>query len=139
MNIKNITWKGILTFFPILIFLTSFRQDADQKNWDIQSPLTWEDYKRVDRPDDYEQQNGSNTFIGEIYRYKRLESDSNSYIFDFQVKSVMIRSKSYVDPKSKTSALLTHEQLHFDISEYFARQLLQAFKEGKYTMNYKMK
>jgi hypothetical protein len=49
---------------------------------------------------------------------------------------VMVRSMSYVDPEYKTPALLEHEQLHFDISEYFARQLLIEFQRAIYTKNF---
>jgi hypothetical protein len=125
----------IILILVVLIFL-SFKQIDNEKHWDAKSPLTWDDYRRKDKPASLGQDGRSNTFLGERYRYRRLGKDSNDYRFEFQVSSVMVRSMSYVDPDYKTPALLEHEQLHFDISEYFARQLLLDFQRAIYTKNF---
>ena len=127
-----------LPLMIVFLFSTAFKkQDSDQKLWDKNSPLSWEDFKKVDRPDYYGEGQGANTFVGELYRYRRLGKDSSSNVFEFQVQSVMVRSMSHVEPGYKTASLLEHEQLHFDLSEYFARQLLIAFKRGTYTKNFR--
>lgn len=128
-------WKSILLLIPIFFLIISFRQSNELKVWDKNSPLTWDDFQGVEIPKDPESK--SNTFIGENFRYKRITGDSNSYVFEFQVRSVMVKSKSRVDPAYKTATLLAHEQLHFDISEYFARQLLLAFQKATYTSDFK--
>ncbi|WP_158800633.1 hypothetical protein [Pedobacter sp. L105] len=133
---RSILWKYILALCSIVILSTSFKQSDDQKIWDTNSPLTWDDFKGMEKDKKFDSETKSNTFIGEPYKYKRLGSDSNSYVFEFQVRSVMVRSKSWVDPASKTPSLLAHEQLHFDISEYFARQLLLAFRNATYSHNF---
>lgn len=137
MSIRINIWKCLLISLPVFMLITSFKQNNDQKFWDKTSPLTWDDFKKVNKPDNYDAKSSSNTFLGELYRYKRLASDSNTYVFAFKVQSVMIHSMSYVDPQYKNAALLAHEQLHFDISEYFARQLLLAFQKGVYTKNFR--
>jgi len=136
LDTGKLNWKPNLMILFILLLFTSFTQSGDQKTWDADSPLTWQDYKAVEKDKSFNSNTHSNTLVGEIHRYRRLKSDSNSYQFDFQVKSVMIRSKSWVDPAYKTSALLAHEQLHFDISAYFAKKLLIALQNGTYSKDF---
>ena len=57
--------------------------------------------------------------------------------FTFATASYMDKSKSWVREGKQTPALLSHEQLHFDISEFFARKLLQALNNYSYTSDYK--
>lgn len=45
-----------------------------------------------------------------------------------KVKAVMDKKTSGVKPGTETAALLEHEQYHFDISEYWAREMEKALK-----------
>jgi hypothetical protein len=127
----------IVLLISISILLLSFMQNSNEKIWDANSPLTWDDFQGIERSKEFDTKIVSNTFCGEVFRYKRLGNDSNSYVFKFEVRSVMVKNKSWVDPKYRTAELLQHEQLHFNISEYFSRQLLLALQNGKYTPNFR--
>lgn len=47
---------------------------------------------------------------------------------EVQCRAVMHRKASGVKPGRQTDALLRHEQHHFDITEYWAREMAQALK-----------
>ena len=47
---------------------------------------------------------------------------------DVKVTAIMDKKASGVKPGTQTAALLEHEQYHFDISEYWARELEKALK-----------
>lgn len=127
----------LLAIIFVFIITSAFQQDSVQKVWDINSPLQWSDYQAPEKPDYKDPRVRSNTLTGELFTYKRLGKDSDSYSFKFATRSVMIRSKSWVDPAYKTPELLQHEQLHFNLSAYFARQLLTALTNHTYSKDYK--
>lgn len=127
-------WENFAMIALILLLCSSFSQFQNEKDWNPDSPLTWDDYQRSEKGTKDSRSN-SHTLCGERWIYKRV--DSNQYKFVFKVKSVMVKNLSWVDPNYKTQELLEHEQLHFDLSEYFARQLLLALQKAQYTANYK--
>lgn len=131
MNIR--IWRSLLFLISITVLLLSFNQFKNEKDWDVNSPLTWDDYQKPEKGTQ-DEKSVSHTFCGERWVYKRL--DSNTYTFKFRVKCVMVKNLSWVHPDYKTPELLHHEQLHFDLSEYFARQLLVALQSANYTSNF---
>jgi hypothetical protein len=133
----NNLWKCVMALFTVFIVLTSFKQDDNEKIWDAKSPLKWSDYRRPDKDKRLDARASALTVIAIPYRYKRLKSDSNVYVLAFQVKNVMYRNQSWVQPGYTSTALLVHEQLHFDLSEYFSRQLLKALEGFTYSKNFK--
>jgi predicted secreted Zn-dependent protease len=58
--------------------------------------------------------------------YWVIEEDST---YTYKVKAAFNRYKSWANAKDTTEYLLAHEQLHFDISELYARKMRKAFKE----------
>jgi len=132
LNIR--IWRNLLLLISVTVLLLSLNQFDNEKDWNINSPLTWDDYQKPEKGSNNER-SVSHTFCGERWVYKR--SDSVSYNFKFKVKCVMVKNLSWVHPDYKTPELLHHEQLHFDLSEYFARQLLVAFQSAKYTSNFR--
>lgn len=137
MRKRGNLWKCIMALFFIIIVSTGLIQDTNEKIWDANSPLTWNDYKRPDKDKTLNAQSSAVTSNAIPFRYRKLGADSNSYIFEFQVKNAMYRNSSWVNPEYRNPALLAHEQLHFDISEYFARQLLRTFQSATYSHNFK--
>lgn len=137
MSKRGNLWQCIMALFIIILLPTAFVQDANEKLWDASSPLTWNDYKRPDKDKILNVQSSAVTSNAIPFRYRRLGIDSNTYVFEFEVKNVMYRNASWVNPEYKNSAMLAHEQLHFDISEYFARQLLRTFQSATYSHDFK--
>jgi len=133
-SIKIFDWRNLFFLISVPVLLLSFNQSKNEKDWDVNSPLTWDDYLKPEKGTE-DERSVSHTFCGERWVYKRL--DSNSFNFKFKVKCVMVKKLSWVHPDYKTPALLHHEQLHFDLSEYFARKLLFALESAKYTSNFR--
>ena len=133
-SIKICNWRKLFFLISVPAVLLSFNQFKNEKDWDVNSPLTWDDYQKPEKGTE-DERSVSHTFCGERWVFKRL--DSNSFNFKFKVKCVMVKNLSWVHPNYKTPELLQHEQLHFDLSEYFARKLLFALESAKYTSNFR--
>jgi len=130
-------WKNICLSVPIFLLMVSFQQDTE-KTWQKDAPLTWTDFQASEKPSKFDAKTVSNTRCRERFAYRLVDTSKiDSYVIEFKVKSVMDRSGSWVDPAYKTQALLEHEQLHFDITEYFARQMLKEFQKGSYTRKFR--
>ena len=89
-------------------------QDSDTIVWSGKNKLSWKDFSGV--PDDPKVYVKASTASG-IYM-TRFGGIRN---YHYTVKSFFIKSKSWT--KVKDDYNLKHEQLHFDISELFARKL----------------
>ncbi len=97
--------------------------------WSSDRKLTWDDFKGV--PDDENYPNAlavTNSGFG-IYS-NGFNLFSKGKIF---VKTVFINNSSWFRPEGKTPYVLTHEQIHFDITEIYARKLRKAFIDANIT------
>jgi len=126
--------SSILSLVVLVLFATSFF--IDSKNnltakgnsdilWIADRPLTWSDFEAEP---DYD-----NDFI------KALTASSIRYSYgckdgeiDFQIDAIFKKDQSWVKEVARTSYHLGHEQLHFDITELYARKLRKVLKEKKY-------
>lgn len=124
--------RFIIPLFIIVNFTTIVSAQQTKKAWSITQPLQWSDYMG-EAPQG--SKIGAETYCGTDYGYhKNVQGDA--YSFTFEVSCYMDEAKSWVRPGGATAYLLHHEQLHFDISEFFARQLLSALSLHQYTANY---
>lgn len=97
-----------------------FAQDSIA--WKPDYKLKWEDFRGVpDRTSDRIAITVSN--IGYSLGYNKTS-------YSVKVKCVFVKRKSWTT--TADSAVLVHEQGHFDISEIYARKLRKAFKEYKF-------
>ncbi|MDA0197654.1 MAG: hypothetical protein OT643_02615 [Bacteroidetes bacterium] len=87
-----------------------------QKLWDLNDPLVWDDFKGEPTND---KRIAALTYSAIIYSYF---CDSTKYL-NCTVKATFKPDLSWVRNEAKTKDVLAHEQLHFDITEYFARKL----------------
>ncbi len=101
---------------PLLIFLfTHFYQDKnpDQILWSADRKLMYSDFKgEVPNTTSW----AATTFSNVGFNYETL----NDKITSISVFCSFSISKSWM--KNKTQVVLKHEQLHFDITEYFTRK-----------------
>jgi hypothetical protein len=111
----------------------SFAQNTSERGWDNTNPLQWSDFQA---PIDPTSSFDANTYSGINYKW-RMHIGQGKISFDFITSSFMDKSKSWTRPEKQTPALLKHEQVHFDISEFFARKLLVAFNGYSYTDDYR--
>jgi hypothetical protein len=126
---KTIYWWAFL----IMSATQCLAQPAEQINWHADSLLTWNDFKG---PIDSGSSFSAYTYYGASYQYKWHEH-LGKYTFTFTTKSYALPDKCWSKVDKQTPALLKHEQLHFDITEFFARQLLIALNAHTYSSNYK--
>lgn len=117
-------YKGIL-FFIIIIFVfcsskkpvevNKITQNNDKILWSSSRKLKWNDYEGI--PDTIHSNVEASTY-SEIEVVKSfLENGIPKYIIECN----FIKSKSWT--RSNDSYTLSHEQLHFDIYEIFARRI----------------
>jgi len=89
----------------------------------IHQPFHWEDHKLswIDFEGVYDKSEASASSCTELYMDMNLDSIGGVV---FNVKAIFHPESSFIAPFcSKSSRALKHEQLHFDITEVYARQL----------------
>jgi len=97
----------------------------DEITWSEEVRLSWDDFQSLP---DYE-----NNFVKALtassirYKYSCLEDS----IF-YTVEAVFKRNESWVKPEAYTDYILDHEQLHFDITELFAREMRKELGKQTY-------
>lgn len=89
--------------------------------WSATRPLTWADFKG--RPSTADPLHALTTAnIG-------AQIGCQDYVFSANVQATFTPSESWVkSPHTESTALLHHEQVHFDLTEVHARQLRQKLK-----------
>lgn len=85
--------------------------------WSEAVPLTWRDFKGKAR-----EWSGVSALTASAIEYSY---DCFGDRIELNVKAVFIPEESWVKPDAKTDYILAHEQLHFDITEVYARKLRQ--------------
>jgi hypothetical protein len=122
MNLQGL--KTILFTIAFLLFLPNSwaGRNAEQASirWS-ETPLSWKDFKGI--PDS--KHGGALTASGFYYNFK-----CENGVAEWEVGAVFFPEKSYVNPQVRHPYMLAHEQLHFDITELFARKLRKQLSEG---------
>jgi hypothetical protein len=121
--------KTVTTALLLLFTACCYSQENDKRYWSKDSLLTWAEFKA---PVDVSSSFDAFTISGITYNYK-WHLQNGKYTADFTVTSYFLPGKSWTIADKQTPELLKHEQTHFDISEYFARQLLVAFNSYAFT------
>ena len=117
------------TFFGTLLYLIfsseiSAQVPENRILWG-EEPLTWENFKGTPDPTS---SFDANTNSGLSYSWS-LKKDISGTHFVYDVESYFLPAGSWVKPGRRSYLLLAHEQLHFDITEVFARQLRQKLSD----------
>ncbi|GAB3926611.1 DUF922 domain-containing protein [Mucilaginibacter myungsuensis] len=125
----------LLTTLAIIVLLTgSVPVKAQVIEWQENRPLVWKDF--AGKPD-LRSGYSAATSSAITYSYERKTTDSVNYYFSFKVRCTFDTQVSFVRSKEHhLPDLLAHEQLHFDISELYARKLADAFRAAVFTDNY---
>lgn len=115
----------------MILGLLSLRpaQDDETISWKANERLSWNDF-RGGIPQNARA--AATTASGITYRFST--SGTRDYIeVDFKVDTYFYPDKSWYQPELCDEVILSHEQLHFDISELYARKLRKELSEAKYT------
>jgi hypothetical protein len=119
---KKILW----TLFSISPFLFFSNTDSpDIIYWSEHSRLTWDDFQATPR---FDYENISALTSSGIVHYTGCNSGEITY----KVRAYFEKHESWVKEEALTTHHLTHEQIHFDITELYARKLRKLLNEQKF-------
>ena len=121
----NFLRSKVNLFLLLAVFnsLLCLAQDKNILNWP-DGKLTWEDYQA--KPD------SPNSFLSYIDFAYDADMQGNGKVVDVKVTCFFNRSQSYIDDAIKDNELLEREQLHFDITEKYARLLRKEIQDQKW-------
>lgn len=128
---------GLLKYILVLGIVTTLGFDGlleeETIEWTPESKLTWKDFKgKIPR----NVRAAATTASGINYQFStRFEGDE--MIVDYTVLTYFYPTKSWYKPKICNDLTLVHEQLHFDISELFARKMRKQMHSTVFTNNVK--
>lgn len=106
----------------IMILVGSSHRDNGMMIWNEDQRLTWDDFQGMP---DYNISDVSALTSSGIIHYKGCENGKIIY----KVMAYFQKDQSWVKPVAYTDYHLAHEQLHFDITELYARKLRQALAQ----------
>ena len=117
---------GIISFIvATLILFNSNTAAPDIVYWDEHGELTWDDFKGYPA---YEKENISALTASGIVQYTGCKEGRITYM----VQAYFERNESWVKSEALTDYHLAHEQLHFDITELYARKIRKALAERRF-------
>jgi len=123
------TVKYIFIFLVFGLFGFQPEQDYETISWRADHRLSWEDFKG-DIPSSAHA--AATTASGITYRFSTTGTRDHINV-DFQIETHFYPNQSWYQPALCDEIILSHEQLHFDISELFARKLRKELNETSYT------
>ncbi|HEY9185035.1 MAG TPA: DUF922 domain-containing protein [Salegentibacter sp.] len=114
-------------FFILLLFAVenSFSQKEEKIEWEEGLKLSWADFKATPKQGVAFEAN-TNSGISFSWSYS---TESGQPVLKYEVITNFFPQLSWVKPGKEDDYLLGHEQLHFDISELYARKLRKAIDE----------
>ncbi len=121
---------GIILFSIISI---ASRGQEEVINWHPDVLLDWADFKG--KPDD-NSIIAATTASGISYEFNAFERDGY-YEVEYEVETSFYPMQSWYRPHMSNDLVLSHEQLHFDISELFARKMRKKIDNTRFTKNVK--
>ncbi len=98
------------------------QHDTDKIFWDVNKKLKWSDFQGAPPK--------NSGFVKAMTAYQILIKSAARYEDEtpyYDVKNVFVKSDSWT--KTSSEKTLVHEQLHFDISEVYARKVRKAFEK----------
>ena len=125
--------KCVLFFLLLIILGFNDSQDYETIAWSPENILTWEDFKGKAPDND---RAAATTASGISYQFSTSGS-SGEIELDYLVSTFFYPNKSWYQPSLCDSLILSHEQLHFDISELYARKMRNRLASSSYTENVK--
>ncbi|WP_298480968.1 DUF922 domain-containing protein [uncultured Maribacter sp.] len=126
---------GVVKYILVIVWSIGFvnAQEYDTIIWQKNTKLTWEDFKGKPPLSD---RVAATTASGITYRYSAIQMGDKMQV-DFKVTTFFYPQKSWYKPSVCDSVILGHEQLHFDISELYARKLKKRLNAKEYSKNVK--
>jgi len=112
---------------------TVFSQEEETIPWNTDRKLQWEDFKGRPFKTAWA---AAVTASGITYEFSSTETDGKLAL-DIEISTHFYPAESWFQPDLVNGVILSHEQLHFDISELFARKMRKKVAETTFTSNVK--
>ena len=125
-----------LKYLLILLFtfLVSSESDDETVTWDASKKLTWADFKGSP---DLESDAVALTASGITFGYSVKTSGDRIAQFSTTVETHFYPNKSWYLKAKSNEHILSHEQLHFDITELYARMFREQISKIEVNQNVK--
>lgn len=129
---------GLIKKVQFIIFLLALLsisnvQSQEVVSWEPDFRFSWNDFKGA-AP--INSRAAATTASGITYRFSTYY-ENNELQIDYKVFAYFYPIKSWYKPALCNDITLLHEQLHFDITELYARKLRKKLAEEKFTKNVK--
>ncbi|WP_339728995.1 DUF922 domain-containing protein [Maribacter stanieri] len=125
--------KAHLILVLLATLTISYVQCQEVVSWEPDFRFTWNDFKG-DVP--ITSGAAATTASGITYRFSTYYENDELKV-DYNVYAYFYPTKSWYKPKLCNEVTLLHEQLHFDITELYARKMRKQLAETKFTKNIK--
>ncbi|MGK0495038.1 MAG: hypothetical protein ACJAU2_001421 [Maribacter sp.] len=117
MNLETV--KYYIIFLLLVSMVPPSIQDYETITWSANTRLSWDDF-RGGIP--INNRAAAITASGITYRFSTSGTKENMVVH-FKIDTFFYPTKSWYRPQLCDEAILGHEQLHFDISELYARKM----------------
>jgi len=104
-------------------------QGYDTISWSAERRLSWKDFKGNVPSNN---RAAATTASGITYRFT-TSGTKDTIEVDFKIDTYFYPTKSWYQPELCDDIILSHEQLHFDISELYARELRKRLDAAAFT------
>ena len=123
MRYTGMGFLGLIGLLLLVVSLSSSSNDSpDIIYWTADQQLRWQDFKGHPQ---YQYEDISAITSSGIVHYKGCKDGK----INFKVQAYFEKKESWVKAEALTSHHLEHEQIHFDITELYARKLRKALSE----------
>lgn len=119
-----------------IILATAVKGNCQEENaikWDPDHRLSWSEFKAQPPKDSPV---AAITASGIAYRFSAMESRGKMEV-DCTIDAFFYPESSWYRPETANEIILSHEQLHFDISELFARKMRARVEGYAFSSNVK--
>ena len=120
-----------IRILALALILQSFRQSSETKYlfWKPEVKLKWTDFQGHVKPEDDDAASAS--YIGFFHKIKKCQHPDSIFV---DSRAFFNKSSSWVKIPVLTPSLLSHEQLHFDLAELYARKFRKSMQRAKIKM-----
>lgn len=123
--------KTILSLIILTVALPCNGQEDGAIPWDAGRKLRWTDFRATPPNNEWA---AATTASGISYEFSAIEN-REGYDLEYHVIAYFYPGKSWYQPRLCDATVLSHEQLHFDIAELFARKMTGMMSATRFTKN----
>ena len=120
-----------LTIFLLILLPVLSSSQENAYEWSPEIELKWTDFRG--KPNE-RSIIAATTASGISYTFSALERDGY-YEVEYEVNSYFYPDQSWYRPQMCDELVLSHERLHFDITELFARKMRKEMDQTRFTEN----